>query len=201
VSARKRFTRPLGTRRYKRLFLIATEGNKTEPQYFAMLNEEVVLVQVQVIKGQHDSSPKHVLNRMEEHLRRRRLLVGDEAWLVIDNDQWAQEQIGALHAWTQQHANRALAVSNPMFEFWLLMHFEDGAGASTPQDCKQRLKRYLPDYDKGIGHGQISIVQVQQAIARAKLRDQPPCADWPRMAGVSTVYRLVEKILMSDEYA
>ena len=48
MSGRRSFTRPLGTRRYKRLFLIATEGNKTEPQYFALLNEEVVLVQVQV---------------------------------------------------------------------------------------------------------------------------------------------------------
>jgi hypothetical protein len=201
VSARRRFTRPLGTRRYKRLFVIATEGNKTEPQYFALLNDEVVLVQVQVIKGQHDSAPKHVLNRMEEHLRKQRLLVGDEAWLVIDKDQWTQVQIGALHDWTQLHACRALAVSNPKFEFWLLLHFEDGAGVSTPQDCKQRLKRHLPNYDKGIGHGQISLMQVQDAIARAKRRDQPPCADWPRTAGVSTVYKLVENILMSDENA
>lgn len=199
MSARRRFTRPLGTRRYKRLFVIATEGNKTEPQYFALLNEEVVLVQV--IKGQHDSAPKHVLNRMEEHLRKQRLLAGDEAWLVIDKDQWTQEQIGALHDWTQLHACRALAVSNPKFEFWLLLHFEDGAGVSTPQDCKQRLKRHLPNYDKGIGHGQISLLQVQDAIARAKRRDQPPCADWPRMSGASTVYRLVENILMSDEDA
>lgn len=201
MSARRRFTRPLGTRRYKRLFLIATEGNKTEPQYFALLNEEVVLVQVQVIKGQHDSAPKHVLNRMEEHLRKQRLVAGDEAWLVIDKDQWTQEQIGALDDWTQLHANRALAVSNPKFEFWLLLHFEDGAGVSTPQDCKQRLKRYLPDYDKGFSPTQISMVQVHQAIARAKRRDQPPCADWPRMAGASTVYRLVEKILLSEKDA
>ena len=201
MSGRRSFTRPLGTRRYKRLFLIATEGNKTEPQYFALLNEEVVLVQVQVVKGQHDSAPKHVLSRMEEHVRKQRLLAGDEAWLVIDKDQWSQEQIGDLHDWTQLHANRALAVTNPKFEFWLLLHFEDGAGVSTPQDCKQRLKRYLPNYDKGIGHGQISLLQVQDAIERAKRRDQPPCADWPRMAGASTVYRLVAKILTSEEDA
>lgn len=199
MSARRRFTRPLGMRRYKRLFLIATEGNKTEPHYFDLLNEEVVLVQVQVVKGQHDSSPKHVLNRMEEHLQKQRLLAGDEAWLVIDKDQWTQEQIGALNDWTQLHANRALAVSNPKFELWLLLHFEDGAGVSTPQDCKQRLKRYLPDYDKGISPTHISMVQVHQAVARAKRRDNPPCSDWPRTAGVSTVYKLVHNILKSDD--
>jgi len=198
VVARRRFTRPLGMRRYKRLFLIATEGNKTEPQYFALLNDEVVLVQVEVIKGQHDSAPKHVLKRMEEQLRKQRLLAGDEAWLVIDKDQWTPEQIGALDDWTQMHANRALAVSNPKFEFWLLLHFEDGSGVSTPQDCKQRLKRYLPDDDKGVGPAQISIAQVHQAIARAKRRDHPPCTNWPRTAGVSTVYKLVENILKSD---
>lgn len=189
----------MGARRYRRLFLIATEGSKTEPQYFALLNEEVVLVQLQVVKGGHASAPQHVANRLETHLRKVSLRAGDEAWLVIDKDQWTDPQLMALHVWTQGHANRFLALSNPMFEYWLLLHFEGGDGVGSAQECTQRLRQHLPYYDKGIAQAQISREQVEQAIVRARRRDQPPCADWPRSAGGTTVYRLVENILMADE--
>jgi len=33
------FQRPLGERRYKKLFVISVEGSKTEPQYFAIFNQ------------------------------------------------------------------------------------------------------------------------------------------------------------------
>jgi hypothetical protein len=73
---RRKFQRPLGERRYRKLFVIAVEGVKTEPQYFAL--------------------------------------------------------------------------SNPKFEYWLLLHFNDGTGIASSRDCSDRLKRHLPGYDKGI---------------------------------------------------
>lgn len=38
VAQRRKFQRPLGERRYKKLFLIAAEGIKTEPIYFGLFN-------------------------------------------------------------------------------------------------------------------------------------------------------------------
>lgn len=41
LKKRRSFSRPLGERRYRKLFLVAVEGSKTEPQYFAMLTHEM----------------------------------------------------------------------------------------------------------------------------------------------------------------
>lgn len=41
----------------------------------------------------------------------------------------------------------------------------------------------------------ITSEQIGNEIRRAKQRDNPPCIDWPRTLGGSTVYRLVGKIM------
>ena len=119
----------------------------------------------------------------------------DEAWLVVDKDQWGDEQLMQLYDWAQTRNNYGFALSNPKFEYWLLLHFEDGTGIASSRDCDARLKRQLPNYNKGIDAGKISRKQIDDAIRRAKLRDNPPCIDWPRTFGSTTVYRLVENIL------
>ena len=87
------------------------------------------------------------------------------------------------------------ALSNPNFEYWLLLHFENGARIASSRDCNDRLKRHLPRYDKGIDASMITRERIEEAIRRAKLRDNPPCADWPRATAGTTVYKLVENIL------
>lgn len=192
---RKRFTRPLGERRYRRLFIIAVEGAKTEFQYFDIFNGVDAVIRVKCLKGRHDSAPPHVLKRMQEHLREERLKKGDEAWLVVDRDNWTEDQLRELHDWSTEDENRGLALSNPKFEYWLLLHFENGDGIASSNDCTERLKRYLFEYDKGIDVRTINLDMIERAIQRAKKRDTPRCPDWPRAVGSTTVYRLVENIL------
>jgi hypothetical protein len=90
--------------------------------------------------------------------------------------------------------NYGFALSNPMFEYWLLLHFEDGSGVSSGRDCSDRLKQYLADYDKGIDVRKFTSQGIEDALRRARQRDCPPCVDWPRSVG-TTVYRLIEAIL------
>jgi hypothetical protein len=194
----RRFQRPLGKRRYRKLFVIAVEGAKTEPQYFAIFNGEQSVIHVNCLKGRNESSPSQVLTRMKKHLRQEGLKSSDEAWLVVDKDQWTDEQLTQLHAWAQERDNYGFALSNPKFEYWLLLHFEDGVGIVSSQDCSDRLKRHLPKYDKGIDAHKISREGIEAAIGRARQRDNPPCADWPRLPGRTTVYRLVENILQQE---
>ena len=192
---RRRFDRPIGERRYKKLFIIAAEGAKTEPQYFGAFNGEEAVIHVKCLKGKHRSSPPQVLKRMEERLHEEALSKSDEAWLVVDKDQWSDEQLAQLHAWSRKKVNYGFALSNPKFEYWLLLHFEDGKGVASPQDCSNRLRDFLPDYDKGVDARKITRESVDAAIRRAKARDNPRCADWPRAIGSTTVYRLIENIL------
>ena len=45
MARRRTFHRPEGQRRYRRLFVIATEGAQTEPRYFAMFNSDQATIQ------------------------------------------------------------------------------------------------------------------------------------------------------------
>jgi hypothetical protein len=57
---RRQFKRPLGKKSYRKLFVIAVEGAKTEPQYFAMFNNQQSIIRIHCLKGAH-SSPLYVL--------------------------------------------------------------------------------------------------------------------------------------------
>jgi len=190
---RRSFKRPLGDRRYRKMFVIAVEGVKTEPQYFALLNSLQAVIHVTCLKDKYNSAPPQVLKRMTKYLRKQNLRDSDEAWLVVDKDNWTEPQLQELHQWSQEADNYGFALSNPNFEYWLLLHFEDGTGISNAHDCSSRLRNYLPDYDKGISARRISKAMIEQATSRAADRDNPPCEDWPQHTG-TTVYRLVQNI-------
>ena len=193
---RRRFVRPPGKRRYRKMFVLATEGRKTESQYFEIFKDRGLAVHIEFLKRKGDSAPPQVLERMKNYLKQRGLKNSDEAWLVVDKDQWTDYQLLQLHEWSQQADNYGLALSNPKFEFWLLLHFEDGSGVSNSKTCSRKLKHHIPGYDKDINARKISQDMIKKAIERAKKRDTPTCCDWPRNTG-TTVYRLVENILKS----
>ena len=58
---RRSFTRPYGLRSYKKLFVIATEGKKTEPAYFLLFEGDNRIVRIKCIKGDAISAPAYVL--------------------------------------------------------------------------------------------------------------------------------------------
>lgn len=60
---------------------------------------------------------------MKDHLRQEDLLPSDKAWLVVDKDQWTDEQLNQLHSWSLDKDNYGFALSNPKFEYWLLLPF------------------------------------------------------------------------------
>ncbi|WP_446008792.1 RloB family protein [Candidatus Electrothrix sp.] len=193
----RRFVRRTGRRSYRKLFLIAAEGAKTEPQYFSLFNSRDATVRVNCLKCGHDSAPPQVLKRMTTWLKKNSLKDSDEAWLVVDKDQWTDAQLRELLTWSQTKKNYGFALSNPKFEYWLLLHFEDGKSIDTSRKCSERLRQYLKNYDKGIDLRKFTWDSISKAVHQAKLRDTPPCKDWPKNTG-TTVYRLVEKFILSE---
>jgi hypothetical protein len=195
TNPRRKFSRPTGERRYKKLFLISTEGQLTEPDYFSFFNHTNSVVKVNCLKNGSKSSPQKVLQRLTENIQKEGLLASDEAWVVIDKDMWTEEQINKIVEWTKESGNFNLALSNPNFEYWLLLHFEDGNGINSSRVCVDRLKQYLPKYAKGVEVRKLSYEMIQIAVKRAKAKNNPVTLDWPRSFGQTTVYRLVENIL------
>jgi hypothetical protein len=189
------FQRPLGERRYKKLFVISVEGSKTEPQYFAIFNQPQSIVLVKCLKrSSTESSPIQVLKKIQGYLRKESLRKTDEAWIVVDKDDWTEDRLRELLQWAKKSENHGFALSNPNFEYWLLLHFEDGKGIANSQECLLRLKKHLPDYKKGIDSKKITLKLITKAIARAKQRDINRTNDLPSIWSTS-VYKLVEKII------
>lgn len=189
--------RHTGTRRYKRIFLISCEGSVTEPEYFEYFQKQAI---VKCLRAKGQSSPQAVLERMKKEFDRTSFKKGDEAWLVVDKDNWDDAQLSELHLWTKKRGivKRGLAVSNPRFELWLLLYFEDVAHPCPGHECTNRLKQHLTGYDKHLDCTVFPHKSVESAIARAKKLDQPVAQDWPHRTG-TTVYRLVEALLRDDE--
>lgn len=187
-----RFKRPLGRRRYRRLFVLVTEGTRTEPEYFRLFSD-LADTHIEIVPHGQASSPDQVLRAMRRHLKSEPLKARDQAWIVVDTDAWTEEQLQRAHMWSIEAERHGLAVSNPMFEYWLLLHFEDGDQITGARECRDRLARHLPQRAKCPLPIEALRGLVDGAVERAMRRDRPPCLDWPRQPG-TTVYKLVRAL-------
>lgn len=188
-----RYKRKLGNRRYRVLFLLSVEGAVTEQQYLNMFNSDDSIIKIECIKKGNRSSPKEVLKAIKKCLKEIDLKKDDEAWLIVDKDQWPDDQIRELFQWTKEKHNYYFALSNPCFEYWLLLHFENPSGNMNKKTCSTRLKRYLPDYDKNIPATKFADENINAAISRAEAQLSSQQVDWPTTTG-TTVYRLIKNI-------
>jgi len=188
-----RHKRRLGTLRYRVLFLLSVEGAVTEQQYFNMFSSDDSIIRIECINKNNRSSPKEVLKAIKKCLTKIDLKKDDEAWLIIDKDHWPEEHIKELFEWTKEEENYHFALSNPCFEYWLLLHFENPTGKINKNSCSARLKRYLPDYDKNILAHKFSDEKINAAISRAETQLSSQHVDWPTTTG-TTVYRLIKHI-------
>lgn len=192
---RRTLNRPTAKRPYRRLCVIVAEGRLSEPAYFQHIAADVSTVHVKCLKKGDKSSPDKVLKRMQAYLVDHALIGKDEAWLVVDKDEWTDAQLDELASWAAKDEKHHLAVSNPAFEYWLLLHFEEGTGLGTKKQILAKLSRALPNYDKAIDVRKFDAASVTKAIARASARDNPPVEDWPHQGPSTTVYRLAKKII------
>lgn len=188
-----RHIRKLGNRRYRFLFLLSVEGAVTEQQYFNFFKNDDSIIQIECINKKNRSSPIEVLKAIKRTLSKVDLKKDDEAWLIIDKDQWPDEHIKELFEWSKEKHNYYFALSNPCFEYWLLLHFENPSSKITKNSCIVRLKRYLPGYDKNISASKFTDEKIGMAISRAESQISSQDGAWPITTG-TTVYKLIKNI-------
>ncbi len=166
-----------------------------------MFNSKQTAFTIKTLTHRTKNDPKHIKKRIKDKVDEIGLAPGDQAWIVLDFDRWPEEHLRELHAWAQASEQYGLALSNPNFEYWLLLHVADNVkGVTTQTNCLDRLRKCVPCYEKGNIHPEVFWAGVRKAVAQAKAKDTPPCEDWPRDLG-STVYRLVERILSLESGA
>lgn len=199
MTARRRHRKPARRDPFRDtlpVVLIVCEGKVTEPQYFeglkrAARNPRVTIrispqhgvpkTLVEVAKQWKDVAEKEAKREGDDNLRI------DSVWCVFDVD----EHPGIPEA--QQTAcddGIELAVSNPCFELWLLLHFRDSPGMQDRDHIRQLLKHDVPEYDKHVEFSTYSS-GYSQAVTRAERLDR--MADEVRDPGCNPttgVYRL-----------
>ncbi len=176
--SRKSFRRRPASVEPRPCVLLVCEGSKTEPKYFESLRKELRLTTVEVKVVGHGEAPKSVVQRAVELLktrkreaRRGQKLKYDHVWCIIDVEQ-PHENPSLLPALNQARDNQIdVALSNPCFEYWFILHFADCGRPLIDQDGVVReLKRHIPKYDKAQDVFEQVWASVDQAVRRAKAR-------------------------------
>lgn len=119
-------------------------------------------------------------------------------WVVVDTDSWSRADKDALQNFVEHHESyRHVAVSNPKFELFLLMHFEDSKGCTTAAIVDEHLKRCWPDYKKSVPSSKFSRADVREACNRAEAKRRSSKTDEPA-EGCTDFYKLVNALFETE---
>lgn len=109
-------------------------------------------------------------------------------------DYWDEADIRGLLRWAAEDSRRHVAISNPKFELFLVMHFERANGCTTPQAVNTALRKHMPRYDKRLTKTQFRCPQIEEAVANAILK-RKGCKDVVPAPGMTDVHLLVQRLL------
>ena len=173
--------------------LICVEGEVTEKGYFEWVKRALRDAALSIEISDSHGDPRHLVDvakaAREEAARdarreRDEYLKFDSVWCVSDVDEHPRllEAVDAA-----SRAGIHMAISNPAFELWVLLHFEDRTAFIDRGDAARRLRGYLPAYEKSVDCSQLiglymtarSRAQKLQAMHEAnssKLPDDNPAS-------------------------
>jgi hypothetical protein len=197
------------------LFVIATEGEVTEYQYFTQLADKIrsSKIHIEVIeKLNTNSDPKSTMKLLDKFKSEYNLRNTDELWLVIDRDKHdepnhIQNLTEVARMCSQKNYN--LALSNPCFEIWFIFHktsldsltqdekenlFENKKNPSGRTQTEIFLVSLYGHYNKTNIDIEVFFPDTEQAIINAKLADTNPTERWQNSLG-TRVYLIVERLL------
>lgn len=183
------------------MVLIVCEGEKTEPNYFSALINDLQLntANIVIVKNNEGSSPRTIVDfALEEYKKEKEY---DRIFCVFDKDNhstysWALAKIKKAKL-GRNHLILAIT-SVPCFEFWLLLHFTyttkqfDAGHGSICANVISDLKRYLPNYEKGnVDTYQVTKDKLLTAIANCKKIEQY-CESANTDMPSTKIYELIE---------
>ncbi len=174
------------------LLVIFCEGELTEPSWLASVGRHLGNRALDIRPG--PGVPLTLVRRAMDEVRQiRREGRSDEAevWCIFDVDEHPglaeARHLAATHG-------IQLAISNPCFELWLLLHFRDQPGMQHRDAVARMLREFQPAYAKQPDFGLLGPL-LPVAIARARrLSEDAASMDEAGRNPTTDVYRLVERI-------
>ncbi|MCM0589920.1 MAG: RloB family protein [Gloeotrichia echinulata DEX184] len=154
----RQLNRRSASRKIAQKILIGCEGSKTEPIYFESIRNELRLPTLRIIVLRHQSKtdPRSIIERLIEERQEMKdnqaWTSKDEAWAVFDGDEHIEKSLAnwdsAIARAKSQKIN--LAITNPCFELWYLIHFRDHLAQITREQLLNSLEKHIPNYDKSM---------------------------------------------------
>lgn len=188
-------------RNQKKRILIVCEGERTERQYFEDLKRDTKVLPVTIVVAPETGDPLTVVTvavrRMRAADRQARsegsnYLRYDAVWGDVDVDDHARlPQARRVAA----ENGVELAVSNPCFELWALLHYQDQTAHIERDRLRLALQRHQPGYDKLLDFGRMH-PGYAEAVRRAISLDAQADAHGESGRNPTTgVYRLTKLII------
>jgi len=174
VRKKRPLKRVDGVHRDATLIVIASEDRYAVKQYFEFFKS--TQIQFRVLETEDGkSSPEQVMNRLAEFMKDHDFGAGDQFWFVADTDHWIESNhIQNLVEVVRQCRQKGIqvALSNPCFELWLLLHFTEFPSADR-LSCSQlgeQIRSIVGKYDKTkVFNLPVTNAAVTEAIGRLSI--------------------------------
>ena len=175
-----------------KLCVIATEGEKTEKQYFALFQSPKIKVEILSTEAGL-SAPNHVLGPLDQFKTNYNLGPEDALWLMFDVDRNRAAKLSDICQEALQKGFQ-LAISASCFEFWLFLHHFDAEAFTDCKAIEAELKARLGSYNKTNLRTELYRPLIADALRRAKALHTNPEERWPEPLGTH-VYKVIETLL------
>lgn len=156
-----------------KLIVIASEDYYAVKQYFEFFHSTRIQFHILETLG-GSSSPKHIMDRLDDYLKEYDIGQEDRLWYVGDTDHWNKpSHIKNLVEVKKLCSQKGIgfSLSNPCFDLWLLLHFADFSNENnlTCEEIGDRIRLEAGKFDKTkIYNLSIDINRVAIAIKRSK---------------------------------
>lgn len=138
-------------RKTNEVILIVCEGEKTEYNYLNVLKDYLRIPNAHIeIDNNSDSAPKSIVKYAKARGKEKSF---DYIYCVFDKDKHISFNMAIDEI--KKTNNMRHIVSNPCFEYWILLHFEyttksfgQNGGSPCQELINKCLETYLPNYQK-----------------------------------------------------
>ena len=201
-AARPKHQRRRGNRTEKRTFLIYCEGLRTEPDYLEALKEvpetrDRASVEVRIVYEKSGQPPMKLVESAvdgpgveneEDEI--------DEIWCVFDVE-WPKNHPNLDEALQLAHSHKIrTAVSNPCFEYWLILHFDQPVNWLKTKEAENLRQQFDQSKQKEVDGNRYMHLR-KQAIKHARWVDgwhKRQQNSFPRNNPSSDMHALLEAI-------
>lgn len=173
--------RQTATKQTRATIYVVTEGSNTEPLYLKDVwnltqssKKNYVLRIAPNKSGSGRRNPSALVEKANNYMNepKNQLSERDQVWIVCDVDNWTKQDQENLSKWVKEDSiiKRGVAISNPKFEVWLIMHLDVKTPPKDSHMCDTVLKKLTKNkYSKSdISCLKLTLDKLDEALKRAK---------------------------------